>query len=377
MTAAGDVLTAIAAYGLRDTTRQLPDRVLDADSWRRVLNGAAGQGLTGNLVHASQEGAFPASTEQQIEALERHESALGLDLRLERVLLNRTADLHEAGIATRVLKGPALAHTIYPDPGLRSFRDVDLLVPGRDYDAAIAVLCADGGRLRYSEPRPGFNRRFGKGVCITTPDGFEIDLHRTLAAGPFGLALDPDSLFSTASTFSLGGRLLEGLDPEARFIHACVHARLGDTVPRLVPLRDVAQILLHTSLDRDRVQRLCVRWRCGIVVQHAIWLTWSAFGITSATDVVNWARHHEPSAFERWALATYLGPDPSYARQAVAGLWAVTGVRAKAVYARTMLLPNPEYVHTRDGSYVRRLRRGMGMFVSLWRNRPGAHPRRH
>ena len=35
-----------------------------------------------------------------------------------------------------------------------------------------------------AEPRPGFDRRFGKGVCLVRPDGVQVDLHRTLAAGP-------------------------------------------------------------------------------------------------------------------------------------------------------------------------------------------------
>jgi Uncharacterised nucleotidyltransferase len=363
------VVTAIAAYGLSETALRLPDHELDPSLWQGVLDGVSRQGLTGHLVRAIEEAALPASSQQRSAALDRHESALGLDVRLERTLLEHSADLQRARIPARVLKGPALAHTVYADPSMRSFRDIDLLVPGRQYDAAVTVLSKPGARLRYAEPRPGFNRRFGKGVCITTAEGFQIDLHRTLVAGPFGLALDPDELFTSGCAFSLGGRTLEGLDPEARFVHACIHALLGDTVPRLVPLRDVAQMLLSAAPDGDRVRQLCTRWRCGIVVQHAIELTWGTFALSGTTELGRWARQYEPSAFERWALGTYLGPNTNYARQAVAGLWAVPGMRAKASYARTLLFPSPEYVRTRDGSYARRVRRGAAMFLSQLRNR--------
>jgi hypothetical protein len=182
-------------------------------------------------------------------------------------------------------------------------------------------------------------------------------------AGPLGLAVDADALFATGSPFALGGRVLEGLDPEARLVHACFHAALGDAQPRLVALRDVAQMLLHSTVDADRVRELCRRWRCGIVVQRATRLAWDAFSITVAPGVLRWARQHEPSAFERRAMQAYLGPDRSYARQAVAGLLAVPGIRAKAAYAGALLVPTAGYVRERDGSYLRRLRRGVGLFM--------------
>ena len=45
------------------------------------------------------------------------------------MLLRALEVLAAAGIPSRVLKGVALAHTAYPQPELRVFGDVDLLVP--------------------------------------------------------------------------------------------------------------------------------------------------------------------------------------------------------------------------------------------------------
>ncbi len=47
-----------------------------------------------------------------------------------------------------------------------------------------------GGRRRFSEVRPGFDRRWGKGACVVAADGTELDVHRTFVAGPFGLTVD-------------------------------------------------------------------------------------------------------------------------------------------------------------------------------------------
>jgi hypothetical protein len=56
-----------------------------------------------------------------------------------------------AGVAVIVLKGPALASEHYPDPALRPFTDLDLLVRRHDRDRAIDVLSAVG----YVHASPG------------------------------------------------------------------------------------------------------------------------------------------------------------------------------------------------------------------------------
>jgi hypothetical protein len=370
------VLRAVAAYGLPEASLVLSRQTLDDRAWSAVLQGAAHHRITGHLARALDDGVLPATDFQVVEALEHHERALGLDLVLERLLLTAVRSLETAGIPTRVLKGPAVAHTVYPDPGLRSFGDVDLLVPARDYDAALIALTAGGTRRRHAEPRRGFDRRFGKGACLETPEGLELDLHRTFVAGPFGLSVETEELFATGCAFSLGGRCLVGLDREARFIHACFHAALGDAVPRLVALRDVAEMALHSDVGLARTQELCDRWRCGIVVQRAARLAWDMFAITVVPDLVEWSWRHEPSAFEQRSLEAYVGPRRSYARQAVAGLWAVRGLASKAAYVSALLAPTAPYVRARDGGYVRRLRRAAGLFrdelAERWLRRPGS-----
>ena len=98
--------------------------------------------------------------------------------------------LEKAGIAHRVLKGHAWAHTVYPDPSWRAFGDVDLLVGTDDSDRAVEVLESTGVRRTLPEVRPGFDRRFGKDATLLSASGREVDLHRLLVAGPYGLWVD-------------------------------------------------------------------------------------------------------------------------------------------------------------------------------------------
>jgi hypothetical protein len=357
--AASDVVVGVAGYGLPGASSALPQSVLDDTVWDVVFSEVHRQRLTGHLVHAIDDGAFKAKDNQEAAALDAHERALALALMLEQLLLKTTRQLERADVCVRVLRGPAVAHTVYSDPGLRSFADIDLLVAERDYEAALSQLSTGGARRRFQEPRPGFERRFGKGVCLEIPGGLEIDVHRTLVAGPFGLALDADGLFEDSADFVVGGRTLQGLDPEARLVDACFHAALKGKQHGLSALRDVAQMVLCSPLDLGRLRDRCRLWRCGIVVQRGVDHAWEAFGLEPTAEVVRWARSYEPTRFERQALYAYRNGHGTYARQAVAGLGALDGLRAKLTYAAALLFPARVYVRDRDGTYTRRAARAL------------------
>jgi hypothetical protein len=53
-------------------------------------------------------------------------------------------DLDQEGVPTMVLKGALLAETLYPDPGARSFFDVDLLVAPEHFPGAYRTLMRRG-----------------------------------------------------------------------------------------------------------------------------------------------------------------------------------------------------------------------------------------
>ncbi len=191
---------------------------------------------------------------------------LGHALRVERLLLEATAALDRAGIESRVLKGVALAHTAYDDPADRVFGDADLLVPGREFTRAVHALeAAFGVERAQPEIRPGFDDRFGKEATLTV-GGVELDLHRTFVEGALGLTIQLDDLFAPPYRFPLGITELEALPMPPRLLHACYAAALGDWPPRLISLRDVAQILLRERPHPADVLLMARSWRCEVVV---------------------------------------------------------------------------------------------------------------
>ena len=275
------------------------------------------------------------------------------------VCSSRAQRLSTAGIAYRALKGPLLAHLAYPDPALRSFGDVDVLVGGASFDAAVDALARLGFRRHFAEPRPGFDARFAKGACLVRRDGMEVDLHRTLAPGAFGILLQRVDLFRRpVRTFRLGSHWITGLDAETVFVHACFHAALGNHPPRLVPLRDVVQ--LHTAgLDAGAVIAMFTSARCESVCRRALDLVDAELGVHLEGPIPAWAAGQRPSRFDRWALQSYTSNDRSYAGQVAASIWAIPSLRDRFAYSAALAFPTREYARAHDRGYARRVVRGL------------------
>lgn len=352
----GGPAAAIAAYGLAGSGSAMPSQPLDGAAWSGLRDQVTAERLVGFLASAIADGAFPVTAEQSRQSQRLHVTSMRVALVLEAMLL-RVGDLFEArGIDYRVLKGSAYAHICYPAPSYRSFGDVDLLVRSHDFDAAVATLLTVGARRRYPEPRPGFDRRFSKGASFVLPDGLELDLHRTFVSGPYGLTIDLPSLFTTMTEFDIAGRSLAALGSEERFVHACFHAVLGHAVPRLLALRDVAQILLHEPLDTARVHAMAVSWQCEIVVAVAIVATWSRFELSDQVSLSIWAEGFEPSRDQLRLLNLYTGSTRSYAGQSIAAVRAIPGMRNKLSYVQA--IANPRRL-VDEHSRLERWRRGL------------------
>jgi len=87
--------------------------------------------------------------------------------------------LEGAGIPSVLLKGPALARTMYPDPALRQSSDIDLLVRPRDFLQAEAVL--EG--LGYVSPKNEFHvsqHQYHHQVFEPQGTGMPLELHWAL-----------------------------------------------------------------------------------------------------------------------------------------------------------------------------------------------------
>jgi hypothetical protein len=333
------LVTTVAAWRT-DSSLEPPSEPLDEATWGRVLSAVTTERLAGLLSWAVASGDWPATDDQAKQVFELHRSWMAAALLLERELLDVIGAFAAAGVQAQVLKGTALAHLDYPDPSMRCFGDVDLLVPGPQIETARDLLVAAGGHRAYREPRPGYDRRFTKGLAVTTPNGFEIDLHRTLSPGPFGLALDLASLEADPDHFTVGGRSFAALGRPQRFLHACFHSMLGSAEPRLVPLRDLVQTAPTTAVEVEAVRALTERSRANVVVARAVRAARSTLGWQPPLVLRAWTDAYTETARDHRWLAGYLGEQRAYATQALTAVEAVPGgIGDKAAYLRAILFP--------------------------------------
>lgn len=124
----------------------------DTDTWRQLVDIARAMRvaplMAWHLRSPAAAGIVPAWVQAELEHLRERESARNrmLPAEVERLLGIARA----AGISVAIRKGCHLAHVVYPDVGLRSMGDVDLLVSPEQADDLATTLDANG----YQEGRP-------------------------------------------------------------------------------------------------------------------------------------------------------------------------------------------------------------------------------
>lgn len=351
-----ELTSRIAAFGVPGT-REEPIEIPSAH-WPAVRASVRAQRLTGLAVAALEAGRLGAPEGARPELLADHRAAMLTVLTLERELLALAPIFEEAGIDVLVLKGPAFAHAFYPNASWRAYGDLDLLVRTQDWRTACDVLVDVGYRRVIPEPRPGFDERFGKSATHVGLDGLQIDLHRTLALGAFGVWSDPGMLFGRTASFSLAGRSLRRLDDTGALLHACVHATLGSWPPRLLPLRDVAVIADSASVDWEVLWDLAASWRLPAVIGHALKASSDTLGAPLPPGALAFLTT-KPSLSERRLLAAYTTNRRARGGMALSTLRAAGGVRARLAYARALLFPDRAFLHARaqhggEATYVGR-----------------------
>jgi hypothetical protein len=139
--------------------------------------------------------------------------------------------LRPEGVEAIVLKGGALAWTVYANPAQRPMADLDLLVRPEEMDCAGTVLGSLGFRLPASYPvhLVPFQQRFGSGLeWQRSREGrmTRLDVHHHLA----GIHLFRDvfpvefgALWAPARPLAVDGREAWQLSAEDTLIHLCLH----------------------------------------------------------------------------------------------------------------------------------------------------------
>lgn len=278
-------------------------------------------------------------------------------VRLDTVLLSVVGHLAAAGIDTRVLKGVAVAALDEPDPGWRSYGDVDVLVPDHRFLDAVDALATAGWRPAIPPVSRRWLGEFAKGITLVDGSGAQVDLHRLLATGVLGERVRMAALFADGQAFTVAGVTLTALAPVHRFLHACYHASLGG-VTGARHMRDV--LLLAHKVSPSQVEarleaRTAARREEG----------WSRAVVHDAlTKAGTWGTL--PEAWGAWLGASAIDPDEremvarrhgTFGDKAGRHVRELPGLGAKVRYLAPLLWPASAHLAARGSSRITHLRR--------------------
>lgn len=219
---AGRMLLACCAAPDGDHSAHLHS--LTAQQWDGLLALARRTRTLPLLAHAARGAQLPAGIAADLHQEMRH-AALAT-LAQGRAIARVVTVLQGAGFQPLALKGLALAYRDYPDPALRPLRDVDLLLPADQAEAAQALLLGQPGFATL----PGAGRyglEYGHQLpeIVDQHSGLVIELHHRLnARGWPGEGQLLGMMQGAAITANMLGVEVQVPGPHANFLHLVEHA---------------------------------------------------------------------------------------------------------------------------------------------------------
>lgn len=348
-----------------DVPASLPSLAIDEALWRGLLAEARRHKVEPLLAAAlSAPGVeLPASVEVRSALAADRRRVQITNLLLLDALAAVLAELHAAQIPALLLKGTALALTLYPTPALRPLGDIDLLVHPEHAGRAAAVLeqlgyapvtavFAEDPRARDTVAQ-GTGAEHGersfvrRGRCPIV-----VDLHwRLLARAGVRRKMDPDWFWAQTTTIAVHAAPAHVFTPTAQLLHLCAHAWQHGR-PTLRWSYDVALLLAQRTIDWELALAAAARFGLGLALQRTL------------AAVVQWWGVAPPPAVAAKVAAL---PTPVFARLldrcATAGNWrglivleglAQRTPQAAARYWLQLLLPPHAYMRSAYAAQGRR-----------------------
>lgn len=220
-------------------------------------------------------------------------AAQNLDARLKRVRQNRLKHAAEtvrlqslltaAGIHVIILKGAALEQLAYGPLAVKQTRDIDLLVPPVQAEAALQIienagyaLSSPGIKLNDTQRRALIRR--GREIELFDPSkNLHVELQWQVADNPLLLrgitALSPTQSVALSETVAL-----RSLSPDDLFAYLCVHGA-RHSWRRLKWLADLNAFIGSTGMDIERMYRHAQKVGAGLCAAQGLLLCERLLGL--------------------------------------------------------------------------------------------------
>jgi hypothetical protein len=156
--------------------------------------------------------------------------------------------LEEAGCTPMVLKGPALAQTVYDSPEDRFFSDLDILIPAEKWVTASRTLSSFGYAPSKADRRDEYHARNHFHRSLVNKMGIRVELHWDLSRPAGYYRFDLESLYEASRTVMAGGAPLRVPSDNHQLLHAAASA-VADGFRDLRRVEDAAYLFKNGALD--------------------------------------------------------------------------------------------------------------------------------
>lgn len=218
--------------------------------------------------------------------------------------------LNSAGVTVIALKGPLLAETIYPDPLLRPFNDLDILCHEQDWASAHDVLVELEFTLVEGTPlppaKPWRQKAFYHNQYFDQRTNIAVELHFDLWQLGF-FPRTEETIWKRAITISIAGFEVQSLPLEHQIIHLCVHLQ-HHSYRRLIWFIDLALLLQRRKddIDWDRLVKIARTEELTLPVYYSFHYLAQFFAVTPPDATMSSLK---PGMFRAWLHDRIWEPD--------------------------------------------------------------------
>lgn len=264
--------------------------------WRKVFYSACRHGIAALMYHNLKQidclRSIPLTQRHYFEAsyyiTEKHNICLWEAV--NEVLQNFKA----ARIKVIVLKGAALAETVYQNIALRPMADIDLLVKKEDlYRTEITLLnlgYAVPERYRYREKKRLYEENHHLPPYVKGKKGICIEVHWNIERPSSLFQIDIDGMWKRARPAKIANVEVLVLSPEDLILHLCLHASFHHKFRvKLRHICDISETIQHYQDEIDWKQLLSITNEYGIskFIYCTLSLTKKMLGTEIPDDVLN------------------------------------------------------------------------------------------
>ena len=219
--------------------------------WENVIQIAGGTGVSPLVYHVLDNivdyNVIPQSVTHKLHQVYQSNAIRNLLLYEELKRIIQAAD--EKSIPVIVLKGAALALSVYPNIALRTMGDIDLLVHQEHLETMDTIM----RRFGYESNRDNIwdeNENYHLPKYIRHP--YQIEIHWNLVPPDISVTLDLSGIWARAQHLQIGNVTALMLAPEDLVIHLCLHVSAHHLF-QVRPLRNLCDIAATIHYYRDNI----------------------------------------------------------------------------------------------------------------------------